>query len=98
MSAYGRFELLLPLQFNDGRPVPPELLGKAAKEIQRQFGAVTWESQLIQGIWSQGGVEYRDKLNRIFVDATPENRRFFTELKARLKSRFAQLDYLADDS
>jgi hypothetical protein len=41
-----------------------------------------------------GGIEYRDKLNRIFVDAadTPANRRFFIELKTHTKSRFEQLD------
>jgi hypothetical protein len=49
MNAYGRFEILLPLQFNDGRDVPPDLLGRTAREIQSHFGAVSWESQVIQG-------------------------------------------------
>jgi hypothetical protein len=45
-------------------------------------------------MWLAGGVEYRDRLNRIFVDAedTQTNRKFFLDLKARLKSRFQQLD------
>ncbi|PWU11108.1 MAG: hypothetical protein C5B50_23975 [Verrucomicrobia bacterium] len=94
MSAYGRFEILLPLQYNDGRPVPEELLDQTAFEIQSRFGAVTWETQIIEGTWRYAGIVYRDKLNRIFVDAedTPENRRFFSDLKTRLKSRFEQLD------
>jgi hypothetical protein len=94
MSAYCRFEILLPLEFNDGRPVPREFLAEAAIEIQRRFGGVSWESQAIEGIWRQGGVEYRDRLNRIFVDAedTDENRQFFIGLKSRLKSSFQQLD------
>lgn len=94
MSAYCRFEILLPLRYNDGRAVPRELLAEAALEIQQRFGGVSWESQVIEGIWHQGGVQYRDNLNRIFVDAqdTQENRRFFIELKARLKARFSQLD------
>ena len=94
MSALARFEILLPLRYNDGRPVPRELLEDAAFEIQSNFGAVTWEPQIIEGFWRQSGIGYRDTLNRIFVDIedTPEKRRFFIELKARLKSRFQQLD------
>jgi len=94
MSAFCRFEILLPLEFNDGRPVPREFLAEAAVEVQRRFGGVSWESQVVEGIWRQGEVEYRDRLNRLFVDAedTEENRQFFIRLKARLKSRFQQLD------
>jgi hypothetical protein len=94
MSAFGRFEVLLPLRYNDGQPVPRELLAETAFEIQSRFGGVTWESQVVEGIWRQGGIEYRDELNRIFVDAedTAENRRFFLDLKSKLKSRFQQLD------
>lgn len=69
MNAYCRFEILLPLVFNDGRPVPREFLAGTAAEIQRRFGGVSWESQVIEGIWHAGEIEYRDRLNRIFVDA-----------------------------
>lgn len=34
MSAYGRFEILLPLRYNDGRIVPRELLAETAFEIR----------------------------------------------------------------
>jgi hypothetical protein len=82
------------LRFNDGTAVPPALLAGTVVEIERHFGAASWESQVIEGIWHQGGIEFRDQLNRVFVDArdTPENRRFFTDLKQRLKTRFQQLD------
>ena len=94
MSGYCRYEILLPLAFNDGRPVPRELLADAAAEIQHRFGGVSWEPQAIEGIWRGGGIEYHDRLNRIFVDAadTPEHRRFFLDLKTRLKAEFQQLD------
>ncbi|MCI0743912.1 MAG: hypothetical protein L0Y58_00765 [Verrucomicrobia subdivision 3 bacterium] len=74
--------------------MPRHFLADAAAEIQARFGGVSWESQAIEGIWRAGGVEYRDRLNRIFVDAedTEENRQFFVDLKARLKSRFQQLE------
>jgi len=94
MSEFCRFEILLPLVFNDARPVPRQLLADAAVEIQRHFGGVSWESQVIEGIWRAGGIEYSDRLNRIFVDAedTEANRQFFVDLKASLKARFQQLD------
>lgn len=94
MSGYCRFELLLPLLFNDGTLVPKALLAGAVSEVERHFGAASWESQVIEGIWRQSGIQYRDQLNRIFVDAedTPENRRFFIQLKEQLKERFQQLD------
>src|SRR5437667_3453599 len=50
MNAYGRFEILLPLTFNDGRPVPREFLADAAAEIQSRFGGVSWESDTFDGI------------------------------------------------
>src|SRR2546422_11550248 len=94
MSEYCRFEILLPLAFNDGRPIPREFFAEVAAEIQVRFGGVSWESQVIEGIWHAGGVEYHDQLNRMFVDTenTEENRQFFVSLKGRLKSRFEQLD------
>src|ERR1041385_1399897 len=94
MSAFCRFEILLPLRYNDGRPVPREFLAETAFDIQTKFAGVSWELHVIEGIWRHQRIEYRDKLNRIFVDAEDirENRRFFVELKERLKVRFNQLD------
>jgi hypothetical protein len=53
-------------------------MAETAIEIQTRFGGVSWESQVIEGIWLQGGVEFRDKLNHIFVDAldTPKTAAF----------------------
>lgn len=94
MSAFCRFEILLPLAFNDGRRVPRDFLAEVAAEIETRFGGVSWEPQAIEGIWRTGAVQYRDRLNRLFVDAedTVENRVFFIGLKTRLKERFQQLE------
>jgi hypothetical protein len=35
MSGFSRFELLLPLEFNDGSSVPRHLLADTALEIQQ---------------------------------------------------------------
>ena len=38
-SRWRRFEVLLPVQFNDGRPVPEDWLAEAVLEIVDHFGA-----------------------------------------------------------
>lgn len=93
-NTYRRFEILLPLRFNDGQHVPDELIGETVLELRRQFGAVSSETQVIRGIWEHEGHVYRDELARVFVDAadTPATREFLARFKVQLKSRFRQLD------
>jgi hypothetical protein len=93
-KSFRRYEILLPLRFNDQQPIPDELLGETVVELRQQFGAVSTETQIIRGIWQHEGESYRDELTRVFVDVpdTPENRQFFQEFKERLKARFRQLD------
>jgi hypothetical protein len=94
MSALCRFEILLPLRFNDGQPVPRELLAQTIAELEDRFGAATWETQTLRGSWRHEETTYQDELVRIFVDTrdTPETRQFFALLKEQLKIRFQQLD------
>ena len=94
MSTFRRYEILIPSQFNDGRAVPEGLLTQTLLELEQQFGAVSCETQIIQGLWQQAGTLFRDRLVRVFVDVadTAENRHFFVEFKERLKTRFEQLD------
>jgi hypothetical protein len=91
---YRRYEALLPLLFNDGKPVPEDLIADTLLELEQRFGAVSSETQTIRGRWQHEGVGYRDDLLRIFVDVPdePEARQFFAEYKERLKARFQQLD------
>jgi hypothetical protein len=92
--AYRRYEILLPLKFNDGTPIPENLLAETLLEIERTIGPLSFENQEILGVWQHNGHIYRDKLARVFVDVpdTDANRRFFADLKERLKRRFDQLD------
>ncbi|HEY5297896.1 MAG TPA: hypothetical protein VIK59_08210 [Verrucomicrobiae bacterium] len=94
MIALCRYEILLPLRFNDGQPVPPELVAETVRKLREHFGAVSWESQPIQGQWQHEGIVYRDDLVRVFVDVadTPENRQFFRQFKEQVKTDFQQLD------
>ena len=94
MIALRRYEILLALRFNDGQPVPPELVANTMLKLREHFGAVSWESQPIQGQWQHEGVVYRDDLVRVFVDVadTVENRRFFLQFKEQVKTDFQQVD------
>jgi hypothetical protein len=91
---YRRYEILLPLRFNDGNAVPEDVIADTLLELEQQFGAVSCETQPIRGQWVHHGQSYRDDLTRVFVDVpdVPENRQFFIEFKERLKTRFQQLD------
>lgn len=91
---FRRFEILLPLRFNDGSEVPTARLAEATEELVARFDAVSIESQVIVGSWRHAGTTYRDRLARVFVDVpdTDENRAFFAAWKERLKAQFAQLE------
>lgn len=93
-SKWRRFEVLLPLQFNDGSDVPPELLAEAVLEIVDHFGAVTYETQKVEGHWRHGGVLIRDNLVKLIVDAPDRvnNKRWMKEYKQRWRSRLEQVE------
>lgn len=92
---FRRFEVLIPLRFNDGREVPDDLIVDSILELETQFGAVSCETPSIRGIWTEGSMKYRDDLIRLFVDVAdrPEHREFFVQFKVLLKQRFDQLDF-----
>jgi hypothetical protein len=93
-SRWRRFEVLLPLQLNDGRDVPPELLGDAVLEAVDQFGAASLENARVLGTWRHGGTTYRDTLSRLTIDVpdTAANRRWMKAFKTRWKAKLDQLD------
>jgi hypothetical protein len=93
-TAFRRFEILLPLRFNDGQPVPEDLIAETLLELRSRFGAVSCETQMTRGVWQHEGHVFRDDLMRVYVDApdVPESREFFTGFKERAKSRFNQID------
>lgn len=93
-SKLRRFEILLPLQFNDGRDVPSDRLADAVLEIVNTFEAVTYETQKVEGHWRYQGVLYRDNLVKLVIDVadTSENRQWMREFKGRWKERLEQLE------
>jgi hypothetical protein len=93
-SKWRRFEVMLPLQFNDGRAVPPDWIAESALEIVDQFGAASYETQKVEGHWRHAGVLYKDELVRLVVDVpdTTQNRQWMKKFKKRWKGRLEQLE------
>jgi hypothetical protein len=93
-DSYRRYEILLPLQGNDGTALPREAFAQTLKDLIDRFGAVSPETQVIKGQWRRHQEIQSEQLIRVFVDVedVAENRAFFVKLKEDLKVRFQQVD------
>ena len=93
-SKLRRFEILLPLQFNDGRDIPSEWLADAVLEIVEQFEAASYETQKVEGHWRHEGILYRDTLVKVVIDVpdSRSNRQWMLDFKSRWKDRLEQID------
>ena len=93
-NKWRRFEVLLPLQFNDGRAIPADWLADALLEIVDFFGAASYETQRVEGHWSHEGILYRDDLVRLVVDVPDlkKNREWMKRFKQRWKQKLEQLE------
>jgi hypothetical protein len=93
-SLQRRFEILLPLRFNDGAQIPEDLLVQTVLDLRKQFGALSTETQIIRGYWEHSGQTYRDDSSRLFIEVadTAENQQFFRDFKEKLKARFQQIE------
>ena len=89
-----RFEILLPLFSNDGRPIEWEKFIQTDDELVRVFGAVSTDCVTVRGLWLYQGTLHHDQLLRARVDVEdrPENWQVMRDLKENLKARFEQLD------
>lgn len=89
-----RYEILVPLLYNNGRAVPKSLLAKTFADLDNKFGSTSWETQTVHGSWTNKGTVHKDNLIRFFVDVPdlPTHRTFFRAFKEVLKQRFKQSD------
>jgi hypothetical protein len=94
-------EIYLPLDYNDGRPIPPSKYVAIQEELLRRFGGVTSVQRQfpLQGIWRSSGETFHDRVVVFsvmdFRDETQiESLRYLERLKTRLKKRFDQLEIL----
>ena len=89
-----RFEILLPLYYNDGSRIEEEKFVETDEELLAQFDATSTDSVIVRGRWIYQSTLYEDKLIRIRIDATdiPLSWEFFKQYKETLKNRFQQED------
>src|SRR5207253_141802 len=88
-----RFEILLPLNYNDGSEIEREKFDQTAEELSDRFGGITQDTVRITGTWIYGGMRYQDTLIRIHIDTKDRGATAFLKAyKESLKGRFSQID------
>ena len=94
MSSLVRYEVLLPLRYNDGGEVEEEKHRQSLDEVVERFGGATLEPQRLFGRWLFGGEEFEDVLIRLVVEVEdgPEHHNWFASWKETLIARFDQID------
>lgn len=89
-----RYEILLPLRYNDGRSVEAAKFLQTHLDLIEGFGADTIDVVAALGSWKYEGVLYEDVLLRMTIDVQGSLQAddFFREYKEVLKARFQQID------
>jgi hypothetical protein len=89
-----RFEILLPLFYNDGRPIEDQKFLDTDDALVTTFGATSTDSVVVRGHWLYESTKYEDRLIRVRLDVedSAENWRLMREFKEVLKQRFEQVD------
>jgi len=89
-----RFEILLPLFYNDGRPIEKEKFVQTDDELVRLFGATSTDTVAVRGRWLYQSIVYQDQLVRVPVDLPddPANWQAVRSFKEVLKARFDQIE------
>jgi hypothetical protein len=99
-----RFEVLVPLFYNDGTPVESEHIDQVISDLIEQFGAYRCQPAApYEGAWTdvqpeQAPTVYRDRLLMLTVDTDRDESivQWFADFKLRLAEMLRQLEiYLA---
>src|SRR2546428_26037 len=89
-----RYEILLPLTPNDGRPVSAEKFRQTRNEFIVRVGGISTLPGTIRGTWMHGGARYEDESIRLMVDvpSSKHQRQLFVDYKRTLMERFEQIE------
>lgn len=94
-------EIYLPLDYNDGRPIPESKFLSLQRQLLARFGGVTSTQRQfpLQGVWQSGEEVYQDRVVVFSVmdfrsETELELLRYLQRLKERLKKKFDQLEVL----
>jgi hypothetical protein len=97
-----RYDIYLPLAFNDGRPIPARLFDALERRLLARFGGVTAQQRdfPLRGAWQTEAQLYLDQVIVLTVlDFRPRGSgRFIGELKRDLLRDFDQLEILITES
>lgn len=88
-----RYEILLPLYFNDKSTVPCNLHEETINEIVERFGGISVEKGGVGGLWTNdAGNQVADEMVCIYVDveSTAENTDWFLVNRTNWQARFLQ--------
>ena len=93
-----RYEIYLPLKYNDGKEIEPVKIQRIKQELVERFGAITVSSlsSPYQGTWKYGGVAYVDDIIKVEIVASGDKvtKKFLKDFKERLKKSLRQVDIL----
>lgn len=94
-------EIYLPLDYNDGRPIPESKYISLQQELLNRFGGVTSIQRQfpLQGLWQSGTQTFHDRVVVFSVldfrgGTQLESLRYLERLQRRLKKKFDQLEIL----
>jgi hypothetical protein len=90
------FEVYVPRNYNDGRPIPRKKIRRIKTRLNRFFPGVTEFHLRKRGWWKLEGIVYRDKITifRIITKKKRRARRLLRQLKEKLKVALQQEEIL----
>ena len=97
-----RYDIFLPLAYNNGRPIPGELFDAVERRLLSHYGGVTAQQREfpLRGAWQSESDLYLDQV--VVMTAldfrTRGSTRFIAELKRDLLRDFDQLEILITES
>ena len=85
-----KFEILLPLYYNDGRRIEEEKFTRTDEEFVAEFGSTSTDSVVVSGRWKYQGTRYDDRLIRIRIDAedTPGKHGIYQKVQGNPEDSF----------
>jgi hypothetical protein len=91
-----RYDIYLPIQYNDGISIEEEKFVQVQRELFRKFGGLTSIKREfpLRGMWGNETTVYEDEIIILtvvdFSDNVEETEQFITDYKEILKIRFEQ--------
>lgn len=76
---FRRYEIILPTRYNNGAQIEHSKYWQTTQEIVARFGAMTWQPEVLRGVWVHENKRYEEDNVRFFVDVedSPENESYF---------------------